>query len=88
MPKGTVHPVYIPISLAIGFLISLLIGRSKSAKLKSVRKKEATEEHPESSDGWKQSTANMKKEKDESYIFSRFVFFVRADCGNDFSDTL
>ena len=34
------------------------------------------EEHPESSDGWKQSTANMKKEKDESYIFSRFVFFV------------
>ena len=40
MPKGTVHPVYIPISLAIGFLISLLIGRSKSAKLKSVRKKE------------------------------------------------
>ena len=39
MPKGTVHPVYIPISLAIGFLISLLIGRSKSAKLKSVRKK-------------------------------------------------
>lgn len=88
MPKGTVHPVYIPISLAIGFLISLLIGRSKSAKLKSVRKKEATEEHPESSDGWKQSTANMKKEKDESYIFSRFVFFVRADRGNDFSDTL
>ncbi len=49
---------------------------------------EATEEHPESSDGWKQSTANMKKEKDESYIFSRFVFFVRTDCGNDFSDTL
>ena len=45
---------------------------------------EATEEHPESSDVWKQSTANMKKEKDESYIFSRFVFFVRADCGNDF----
>ena len=36
---------------------------------------EATEEHPESSDGQKQSTANMKKEKDESYIFSRFVFF-------------
>ena len=36
---------------------------------------EAMEEHPESSDGWKQSTANMKKEKDESYIFSRFVFF-------------
>ncbi len=30
----------------------------------------------------------MKKEKDESYIFSRFVFFVRVDCGNDFSDTL
>lgn len=24
---------------------------------------EAMEEHPESSDGWKQSTANMKKEK-------------------------
>ena len=42
----------------------------------------------ESSDGGKQSTANMKKEKDESYIFSRFVFFVCADCGNDFSDTL
>ena len=37
---------------------------------------EAMEEHPESSDGWKQSTANMKKEKDESYIFSRFVFFL------------
>lgn len=41
MPKGTVHPVYIPISLLFGFLISLLIGRSKSAKLKSVRKKES-----------------------------------------------
>lgn len=45
MPKGTVHPVYIPISLAIGFLISLLIGRSKSAKLKSVRKKESAADY-------------------------------------------
>ena len=26
MPKGTVHPVYIPVSLLFGFLISLLIG--------------------------------------------------------------
>ena len=45
MPKGTVHPVYIPISLLFGFLISLLIGRSKSAKLKSVRKKESAADY-------------------------------------------
>ena len=38
-------PVYIPISLLFGFLISLLIGRSKSAKLKSVRKKESAADY-------------------------------------------